>query len=1010
MFGQEEDPVGEVWSWGSNVTFSTGHFEVDNAGELLPEQRKLYSTPRYVTSLEGDSIIMVACGQGHTMALTTGLQLWAWGKNDFGQLGLGDKRLQIVPRRVTSLTEQISMAACGLNHTIALTTTGNVYTWGEGRFGRLGHGPTMLDDLPSPLQVASLPAAKGVFAGGNQTAIITEDGTLFTWGWNGNGQLGLGFTNDILSGVPIPTQVGETNRRLIDYIDRHAIREGEVSRIGNQWELLISTVRSTLLGLQDRAARELSRLFQRTDNAVKEEQIKLIQDVAKNGGRDESTSRLLELLVQAFHELDLYKLVESEGRGTDTAFVKIAIGERHMVGITPEKKLYTWGCNGHGQLGRLTEGNRDSLKPAQIENFPEVTDVSCGMAHTVAISNGVVFSWGHKEAGRLGYDITSITDERKPRQVPGVTGAAIQVSCGEHHTAVLCEDHTVMTWGFNNSGQCGYTVAAEEESRPVGHPPTTIARFSGISFLSSGCAHIVTIVHTSDTFCQLCRDGDLKAIKERVHNGTQPAHEVDRRGRTGFFYAIEFGRMPVINYLLDVGCQVDPTDKEGFTPLHIALTSGQKDCVKLLLSRKCNLKKKTIRDGHTPLHIAAISKNVDMVQLLVINGSPLDIVDSSGKTALDYLDPNTAQNIRSLIGRCDIAVLCAPQEQTFAQKLATSIRNYDLSVWADDTPAKEVMGGEDSVLYTSIMHRLTNSRAVVWIVSRNSLNSERAKTQLFLAKQLEKPLFPIWFDVVTDLPGDVEQIIYRTQLVDFSPAATYQESVVKLVHGLQLALEGRSALQQESSDEPTLSEAEMEQQKSKMATFMTESQKRPYLFVCFHWSDRRDVNELQNALETHNWLCYPGYNKVHTTQESSDLLLNASACLFCLSQTSCSNALVREQTGFAENHGVPLFPVQLGTSLRLDPAMQYSLARAPSFFFNGPHKKAAVDQLLHSLNLSMYVRSRELEEVSLRKQIKKVTEDTASEKLHLAQLREILAEMERKAAEQKKAGGGGGSV
>ena len=81
----------------------------------------------------------------HTCALTDDGQLYAWGRGNEGQLGLGDYRPRTVPALVKALGEQsagtsVLQVACGAAHTIALCDNGDVYTWGRGGFGRLGHG------------------------------------------------------------------------------------------------------------------------------------------------------------------------------------------------------------------------------------------------------------------------------------------------------------------------------------------------------------------------------------------------------------------------------------------------------------------------------------------------------------------------------------------------------------------------------------------------------------------------------------------------------------------------------------------------------------------------------------------------------------------------------------------------------------------------------------------------------------------------------------------------------
>ncbi len=139
------------------------------------------------------------CGLYHTVALTDSgeVYVWGWGGSLFSPnaLGLGRKGQCNTPTLVTALqSTPIQQIAAGKEHCLALTRTGELYAWGKGEFGRLGLGgsgnqlaPQRLDELTGPgMEVAS------ITAGSSFNAAVLRSGALYTWGRNDHGQLGLG--------------------------------------------------------------------------------------------------------------------------------------------------------------------------------------------------------------------------------------------------------------------------------------------------------------------------------------------------------------------------------------------------------------------------------------------------------------------------------------------------------------------------------------------------------------------------------------------------------------------------------------------------------------------------------------------------------------------------------------------------------------------------------------------------------------------------------------------------
>jgi len=166
---------GTMWSWGFNYT-----------GQLGLNNTIYRSSPVQVGALTGWS--KIAIGNNFSVAVKTNGTLWSWGSNGAGTLGLNDTYNRSSPVQVGALTAW-SQVACGQSHTLATKTDGTLWSWGSNGSGALGLNDTA--NRSSPVQVGALTAWSQVAAGGTFSLAIKTDGTMWSWGFNYSGQLGL---------------------------------------------------------------------------------------------------------------------------------------------------------------------------------------------------------------------------------------------------------------------------------------------------------------------------------------------------------------------------------------------------------------------------------------------------------------------------------------------------------------------------------------------------------------------------------------------------------------------------------------------------------------------------------------------------------------------------------------------------------------------------------------------------------------------------------------------------
>ncbi|XP_078385990.1 putative E3 ubiquitin-protein ligase HERC4 [Cetorhinus maximus] len=174
------------------------HSEVNSKETAAKTKEFSIMKPQLLKSLSETNIIQVACGNHHSLALSKGGKLFAWGQNTYGQLGLGTKGgSEDSPQCVTSLTGMpVAQITAGGEHSFALSLSGAVFGWGRNNHGQLGLKDT--EDRHKPNYVKLLECKKTIHisCGEEHTAVLTKDGLVFTFGAGSYGQLGHNSTED----------------------------------------------------------------------------------------------------------------------------------------------------------------------------------------------------------------------------------------------------------------------------------------------------------------------------------------------------------------------------------------------------------------------------------------------------------------------------------------------------------------------------------------------------------------------------------------------------------------------------------------------------------------------------------------------------------------------------------------------------------------------------------------------------------------------------------------------
>lgn len=327
---------------------------------------------------------------------------FCWGANDFGQLGTGKVEPSNVPREVVGLSE-IQTIATGASHACAIHSGGQVACWGRNHWGQLGDGTTTQLPVVEPV-VPAAPLASHIAAGHEHTCIIAAaDKTVWCWGRNHVGQLGIGSIND-------------------------SAEPQQLQTIQNVSDIVTGPGHSCVLRGPDAACWGLGGSGQLGNgvfsNAPEPENLDTsmtpvgqgsgFHGVAVGGstsngfscsfslGGDQSDSGAT--CWGSFNPLGGSGANEpwpAELIANSTLVTDIACGATHCCQTSSDGIARCWGSNFFGELGNLTTLDSHTAS-VEVLGLSEVSAVSAGLAHTCVISQGDVYCWGRGSEGQLG--------------------------------------------------------------------------------------------------------------------------------------------------------------------------------------------------------------------------------------------------------------------------------------------------------------------------------------------------------------------------------------------------------------------------------------------------------------------------------------------------------------------------------------------------------------------------------------------------------------------------------
>eukprot|EP00026_Physarum_polycephalum_P000607 Phypoly_transcript_00608.p1 GENE.Phypoly_transcript_00608~~Phypoly_transcript_00608.p1 ORF type:complete len:793 (-),score=73.68 Phypoly_transcript_00608:976-3354(-) len=309
---------GEVYTWGWNWHGQLGHGDMHDQQLAQPVR-----TLALVRALTGAYVVAVAAGKEHSMALTNTGAVYSWGGGRDGQLGIGEEEASPIPRLITKFhSVHITTLCASGDHSLAIGEGGVVYSWGKGANGRLGHGDEINHSTPAIVKALTGLHVTMIACGWSHSLAVcaktSDTSVLYTWGKGDSGQLGHGDRLDRL----LPTEMCLES-------DLHPSSE-----------------------------------FRTITNF--------------------HPGKILAVAAGYFHTGLIVKNTDKSS-------------------IVPTR-VYTWGWGEHGQLGH--GGVEDEVLPRVVVALQtlHVTHMACGGAHSmVTAHNSECYGFGNAEFGQLGF-------------------------------------------------------------------------------------------------------------------------------------------------------------------------------------------------------------------------------------------------------------------------------------------------------------------------------------------------------------------------------------------------------------------------------------------------------------------------------------------------------------------------------------------------------------------------------------------------------------------------------
>jgi alpha-tubulin suppressor-like RCC1 family protein len=442
---------GVLYTWGNN--------EFGQLGDGTTDTRPYPGIVKHASTTPAALAILniwksVACadvGDKFMLAVKRDGTMWSWGQNEHGALGDGTTFIpRLYPVQLGNKTDGtdrnwVAVAAGGA-HGMALRGDGTLWTWGSNVWGQLGLGKGVL----VPTRVTSpVTTWRSIEASASSSMAITSSGKLYGWGGNYAGHLGDGTTTDrstptLISAAGTVTQVQEGDTVTLALKANGTFMSwGNPSGLGRSGENKLPGTVFTYTGTSHVAA-----AYRHSGLITADGKLWTTGEGASGKlGTGNTTNRTLPTAIA----------VTSPSSPSDD-WVQFSGGKTHSLALKGDGTLWSAGGNTYGQLGRASS---PSANFARVGTDSQWTQVHAGAEHSLALkADGTLWAWGHNDHGQIGD--SSLTNRSTPVKIAAPSTSAgprswVAACAGSQHSAGILSDGSLWTWGRNNYGQLGFS-------------------------------------------------------------------------------------------------------------------------------------------------------------------------------------------------------------------------------------------------------------------------------------------------------------------------------------------------------------------------------------------------------------------------------------------------------------------------------------------------------------------------------------------------------------------------
>ena len=375
---------GDLYTWGNDFGFTLG-----NGISAYDNNYKPYKIM--------SDVVKVAIYSSHNAAIKANGDLYMWGYNTNGQLGNGTTDIQDAPVKVLSDVKDVLLmggSSCG-QYTAAIKNNGDLYMWGKNSEGQLGNGTTT--NQLKPVKVLSKVVSVHAETNAAYVAAITQDGSLYMWGENNKGQLGNGSTTGFSEVRPV---------KILSDVSSIDMYNGHVAALTKNGDLyswgynVSGTVGDGTGGLA--AGNKVS-------------PVKVLSDVKE------------------------FKLTSD-----------------NSAALTTDGKLYIWGDNMYGLVGDGTGGFGNELRTYPVLAMENVKAFDIGADNSSALTeDGSLYVWGENTFGQIGNGTVGTKFYTPVKVLEDVCYYDLSDYSWNFHNIAVREDGGLYTWGYNGFGAIG---------------------------------------------------------------------------------------------------------------------------------------------------------------------------------------------------------------------------------------------------------------------------------------------------------------------------------------------------------------------------------------------------------------------------------------------------------------------------------------------------------------------------------------------------------------------------